>query len=88
MAKSSKRSVRARRAEQQERQKRQRLLVGILAVAGVIIVVGIVLWVRQLTSPERNLVLPESLALPANADGKAWGPADAPVLVEEYSDFQ
>jgi hypothetical protein len=88
MAKSSKRSVRSRRVEHQERQKRQRLLIGILAVAGVIIVVGLVFWVRQLTSPEKNLVLPESLALPANADGKAWGPADAPVLVEDYSDFQ
>jgi hypothetical protein len=41
-----------------------------------------------MTSPAENMVLPESLASPPNADGSAWGPADAPVLIQEYSDFQ
>jgi hypothetical protein len=35
-----------------------------------------------------DAVLPETLAAPPNAEGKAWGPAEAPVVVEEFSDFQ
>lgn len=88
MAKKSQRSVRARRAEHQARQRRQRLLIGGLALAAVLILVGAVVWVREMTSPAENMILPESLASPPNADGSAWGPADAPVLIQEYSDFQ
>ena len=88
MAKKSQRSVQARRVEHQARQRRQRLLIGGLAVAAVLILVGAVVWVREMTSPAENMVLPESLASPPNADGSAWGPADAPVLIQEYSDFQ
>ena len=88
MAKKNQRSVSSRRKEHQARQKRQRLLIGILAVAAVVIVAGVVYWVRQSRSPANSVILPASVAPPANADGSAWGPPDAPVLVEEFSDFQ
>lgn len=50
---------------------------------------GIVFLARQVTSVSlEDVILPESLTLPANADGTAWGPVDAPVVIEEFSDFQ
>jgi len=86
MAKQSSRS--ARRKEHQSRRQRQRILTIVLGVAGILIIVGGIFWVREITDPSKSITLPESLTPPPNADGSAWGPADAPVLIEEYSDFQ
>ena len=89
MSKKSKASVRARRAEQLARQRRRRYLYYGLAIAGAILIVGFFALARQFTTPTlEDVVIPESLEAPPEADGKAWGPPDAPVLVEEFSDFQ
>ncbi len=60
-------------------------VLGGIAVLAVLLVAGIV-WLNR---PEPvQVVVPEDLKPPPNADGKAWGPPDAPVVIQEYSDFQ
>lgn len=89
MAKRSSSSVSARRAEHRARQKRRRILYYALAIGGGIIIVGLFVLVRQQSEVSvEDVILPETLEAPPNADGRAWGPADAPVLVQEFSDFQ
>lgn len=89
MARRPTRSVRQRREEYRAQQRRRRRyialgIVGVLIVAAVAL--AVVLQLREI-SPE-DVALPESLEAPPNAAGKAWGPEDAPVLIEEFSDFQ
>ena len=83
----SKSSVRSRRASRQASERRRRQLTIGLAVIGVLAVIGLFAWAGQPKPPE-VVVLPESLEPPPNADGSAWGPSDAAVLVEEFGDFQ
>lgn len=89
MSKKSSTSVSERRAQYQaEEQRRRRLYYGGAAI-GAIVIIALFVILRQLTAPSlEDVIVPEPLAAPANADGKAWGPADAPVLIEEYADFQ
>lgn len=90
MAKKSQGSSRrARREAHQRQQRRQRMLIIALVVGGVIIALGLGFMIREARTPEvEDVILPESLEAPPDADGKAWGPVDAPVLIEEFSDFQ
>jgi len=89
MSKKTGRSVRERRALQQARQKRQRMIYMGLAVGGLLVIGALIALIRQANAPSlAEVILPEPLAVPPDADGKAWGPADAPVLIEEFSDFQ
>lgn len=88
MTKKSSSSVRARRQEMQARQKRQRLVTAVVVTGSLIALVAIGFLARQITRPTpEDVTLPESIT-PPDADGMAWGPADAPVVVEEFSDFQ
>ena len=52
--------------------------VGIVAL--VVVVLGALYW---LTNRPKTV---ES-SIPFGADGTAWGPVDAPVVIEEWSDF-
>ena len=89
MSKKKSQSARARRLQQRARQQRQRRLYYGAAAVGAILIVGLFALIRQFNAPSiEEVVLPESLEPPANADGKAWGPVDAPVFIEEYGDFQ
>jgi len=89
MAKKEKRSVSARRAEMQEQRRRKRMIWGVMGVGGLLMMVSLFAWIRQVNAPQlEDVIMPESLTPPPNADGKAWGPVDAPVLIEEFSDFQ
>jgi hypothetical protein len=89
MAKKKTNSVRARREEMHKRRQAQRRRYYIFAFIGVIVIISLFAVIRQLRAPSlEDFVLPDNLSLPPNADGKAWGPADAPVVVEEFSDFQ
>jgi hypothetical protein len=89
MAKRESQSLRVRRAEQQARRRRQQRIYYALAAAAVLMVVALFAIIRQANAPQlEDVVMPESLEVPPGADGKAWGPADAPVVVEEYADFQ
>ena len=72
------------RAHQQQR-KRKRRLIAIGVVAGVAAVVsGLVIW--QSSKPVGEIVAVPS-TVPAFADGKAIGSMDAPVLVQDFSNF-
>lgn len=77
------------RREQMQAQKRKKQLYYLAAAVGAIVIIGLLAFIRQLTSPSiEDVALPDTLEIPANAEGKAWGPVDAPVLIEEYGDFQ
>ena len=80
-------SRRARRRRQAEQKRRRSVMwaVGSVAVLVLLVVVGVV-WTNRPSQIE--VTLPEELKPPPNADGSAWGPADAPVVIQEYSDFQ
>lgn len=82
-----KRSSRAKRAARRAQERRRRRLTVGLSIVGVLAVVGLLVWAGR-RKPPAEVALPESLQAPPGADGKAWGPPDAPVLVEEFSDFQ
>jgi hypothetical protein len=85
---TEKQSLRARRAAEVARQRRQRRMIYGLVAAGAVIVVGLITWVALNPPRLEDVVLPNQLEPPAGAEGESWGPADAPVLVEEFSDFQ
>ncbi len=90
MTQKQSQSRRSRRAEYQNQKQRQRTLTIGFVLVGIIVVAGLLFWTRQISTAaaNRGIVAPEVAQEPANADGKSWGPADAPVLIEEYSDFQ
>lgn len=81
----SKREIRERR---RKRRRRQRLTT-ILIVSGVALIIVAVLMLptvqRSLKSAE-GIVVPE-LSHPPMAQGNAMGDPDAPVVIEDYSDF-
>ena len=66
-------------AEQRARRRKQALTIGSISI-GIILILGGLLWAanrpRQADSYITSVVRE-----------KAWGPQEAPVLVEEYSDF-
>ena len=82
-------SRRERRAAHQQQQRRRQILIVALVVGGIIIALGLGFVIREARTPlVEDVMIPESLAEPPGADGKAWGPLDAPVLIEEFSDFK
>jgi len=66
-------------AAQRERQRKQRLRFGGIALAALVVLGGLFWLANRPQVPDREVS--------AGADGTAWGPADAPVLIEEWSDF-
>ena len=89
MAEKSSRSRRARREEVQARKQRQRIVAAVIGVV-TIVALGALFYFAQRADEVaiEDVNLPESLTLPANADGAAWGPVAAPVLIEEFGDYQ
>lgn len=82
-------STRIQREKIRSRQRQQRRLYYIIAAVGAAVIIGSFAVIRQLTAPSlEDVIVPDNLQAPANADGKAWGPLDAPVVIEEFSDFQ
>lgn len=88
MAKKETRSVRARREAYRAQQKRRRTMTAVGIVGLLLVIAALFLVLRRPPMTAEDVVLPQTLETPPEADGKAWGPEDAPVLVEEYSDFQ
>ena len=78
----------SKRAQMRSRQKqhtRKRRLISIGVVAAIAVVVA-ALVILQNSKPVGEIVA-VSVAVPAYADGKALGPIDAPVLVQDFSNF-
>ena len=72
------------RVRQQQRQRRRRMAT-MVAVAAVAVTVA-VLVIRQSSKPIGEIVA-VPVAVPSYADGKALGPIDAPVLIQDFSNF-
>lgn len=81
--------MKARRQEMEAKKKRQRLVTAAIVLVSLGVLGTIVVLARQVSRLTLSeVILPESLESPADADGAAWGPVDAPVLIEEFGDFQ
>lgn len=77
-------SRRERIVQVRQQKRRRKQLTVALVVAAAVVIVGGLIW---LNSRPLSLTTVEAAA-PVSADGAAWGPADAPVVVEEWSDYQ
>ena len=78
-------SKRAEIRAKRRRQRRQRQFVTILIVLGAaLILFAIIIWPQF--APIEDIVLPQVRTYPM-ADGAAMGDPQAPVVIEEYSDF-
>jgi protein-disulfide isomerase len=90
MSKSQNQSRRARRAEHEARKKRQRTLMIVGSLIGAIVVISLIAWTRQVTGEiaARGIITSSNVPERPLTEGKTWGPADAPVLIQEYSDFK
>jgi len=86
----SKKTVQARREKQQAQQKKKRIIYAGIGLIAIIIIGGLIYWMQQtrIAQAEANFQAPNILITPALTDGKTWGPADAPVVIQEFSDFQ
>ena len=81
MTESRKRSARRQRALAAQKQKERQQMFKFIGIAGsVALVLGALLWFAN---------RPKSVEgdIPPGANGAAWGPVDAPVIIEEWSDF-
>ena len=88
MTRKQTRSIRARRAEYRAQKRRRRIFIALGIVGALIVVAILVVALQPAPMTAEDVVLPETLEAPPNAEGKAWGPADAPVVIEEFGDFQ
>jgi protein-disulfide isomerase len=78
-------SKRAEIREKRRRQRRQRQFVTILIILGAaLILLAIIIWPQL--APIGDIVVPQVRSYPL-ADGSAMGDPQAPVLIEEFSDF-
>jgi protein-disulfide isomerase len=87
MARRKQQSRKERREQQRANQQRQRIYIA-LGVIAIVVIGALLVWVRQPRTTVEDVALPENLTPPPGADGKAWGPSEAPVVIEEFSDFQ
>lgn len=72
------------RVRQRQRQRRRRMAtVGAVATLAVAVAVMVI---RQSSKPIGEIVS-VPVAVPSYADGKAKGPIDAPVLIQDFSNF-
>jgi protein-disulfide isomerase len=78
-------SKRAEIREKRRRQRRQRQFVTIIIVLGAaLILLAIIIWPQF--APIEDIVVPQARSFPL-ADGSAIGDPQAPVVIEEFSDF-
>lgn len=82
-------SAKKRRAEYRARRKRRGTYIT-LGIVGTLVVIAflIVIVLQQPAVTVNDAMIPEAVDGRLDTDSKAWGPADAPVIIEEFSDFQ
>ena len=77
-------SRRERMAQARRQKRRRRQLITALVAVAIVAAVAALIWLNnrplELTTVEA--------AAPVSADGAAWGPADAPVVIQDWSDYQ
>lgn len=90
MSKKRKLSARERREKKQAEQKKRKWIYVGIGIIAIIIFSGLILWFRQIriAQEEANFQSPDILLKPTSTDGNTWGPANAPVVIQEFSDFQ
>jgi protein-disulfide isomerase len=89
VANKSRKKYQGRISQQRAIQRKKKRMYYWLAAIGAVVVIGSFAAYRFLNPPSPpTVVLPVNFSEPANADGTAWGPINAPVLVEVFSDFQ
>jgi protein-disulfide isomerase len=78
----------SKRAQIQERRKKQRqrqmMITGLAVVGAVLILAALIIW--QNVAPVTDIVIPEPINHPF-ASGTHMGDPNAPVVIEEYSDY-
>ena len=72
--------------EKRQREQRRNLVVGTLVIAGVVILITAMVILRSQTQIQ-SIITPAAFDFPQN-EGMAMGDPDAPVVIEEFSDFQ
>ncbi len=72
--------------EKRSRERRRSRIFAVLVAVGVVLILVAMLIVPNL-QPAAEVVVPEAFPRPS-AEGTAMGDPNAPVLIEEYSDFQ
>ncbi len=90
---SKRRDLIERRQEQERKQ--TLIILGVIAVLAIVVIGGaIILNSNANTASNANAaqlgVVASNKAVPANAEanGRAWGPKDAPIKIEEFLDYQ
>ena len=86
-------SKRRELVEQRRAQERKQTLIilGVIAVIAIVLIGGaVVLSNRNSANATSNTITASTHPTPTNAQAndRAWGPADAPVKIEEYLDYQ
>ncbi|MBW8012204.1 MAG: hypothetical protein FVQ83_13370 [Chloroflexi bacterium] len=76
-------SLRAKHAQKRAQDKARRRQNYFLITIGAVAAVSLLVWMNRLV-----IEYPDPEDVPATADGLAWGSPDAPILIEEFSDFQ
>jgi protein-disulfide isomerase len=89
VANKSGKKYQGRISQQRAIQRKKKRMYYWLAAIGAVVLIGSFAAYRFLNpSSPPTVVLPVNFSEPANANGTAWGPINAPVLVEVFSDFQ
>jgi len=72
--------------EKRQREQRRNLVVGMLVIAGVVILITAMVIFRS-QAQIQSIITPIAIDFP-QSDGLAMGDPNAPVVIEEFSDFQ
>ena len=72
--------------EKRQREKRRNLLVAALVIAGIVIITTAMVIYRS-QAQIKSIITPTFIDFP-QSEGMAMGDPDAPVIIEEFSDFQ
>ncbi len=72
-----------------EERKRTTIIFGVIAVLAILLIGGAIL-LSNASQPKQPDITASTKSIPPNAEknGRAWGPADAPLKIEEYLDYQ
>jgi protein-disulfide isomerase len=89
VANKSRKKYQGRISQQRAIQRKKRRMYYWFSIIGAVVLIASFAAYRFFNPPSPpEVVLPINFSEPVDADGTAWGPSNAPVLVEVFSDFQ